>query len=48
VAFFNFTAGQWWSATALKAWNIASQYGWVVVMQTPVKKSLGERHTTEP
>jgi len=44
VALFNFTAGQWqwWNVTVLKAWNVTSQYGWAVIVQAPLKKSLGE------
>jgi len=44
VAVFNFTAGrwQWWNVTVLGAWNVTSQHGWVVIVQAPLKKSLGE------
>jgi len=44
VALFNFTAGQWqwWNVTVLGAWNVTSQYGWAVIVQAPLKKSLGE------
>jgi len=44
VAVFNFTAGQWqwWNVTVLKAWNVTSQHGWAVIVQAPIKKSLGE------
>jgi len=44
VAVYNFTAGQWqwWNVTALKAWNVTSQHGWAVIVQAPIKKSLGE------
>jgi len=44
VAVFNFTAGQWqwWNVTVLKAWNVTSQHGWAVIVQAPLKKSLGE------
>jgi len=26
----------------LKAWNVTSQHGWAVIVQAPLKKSLGE------
>jgi len=44
VAVYNFTAGrwQWWNVTVLGAWNVTSQYGWAVIVQAPLKKSLGE------
>jgi len=44
VAVYNFTAGrwQWWNVTVLKAWNVTSQHGWAVIVQAPLKKSLGE------
>jgi len=32
----------WRDVTVLGAWNVTSQHGWVVIVQAPIKKSLGE------